>query len=76
MRSEISTIGAGAIDLIGSNNPGVLITCVLKPGDIESISKSLPQKIRMYLTDGYVEADIKKSFGEGIAKAIDLIQIP
>jgi len=74
LSDELSTIGGGAVDMLGSKNPGLHMQCLLTDTAITLLKSSVPTKMRVYTTDGYAEADIKESFGEKISKMVTLIK--
>jgi len=69
----ISSVGAGATGMMGSGSDGVFLSCKVAQEQLESIAKSNITKVRIYTTDGYVEANINNRKAKKANKVIDLI---
>lgn len=55
---EVSSLGAGARGFAGSAAPGLQLSYLITPDQLDKIKKSPPMKLRLYLSSGYVENKI------------------
>lgn len=71
---QLTTYGAGAVGLIGSKALGVELTCLINQETLSKLEEKTLAKVRVYTSDGYVEAEVKEKQAENfkeLAKLID-----
>lgn len=71
---ELTTYGAGAVGLIGSRALGVQLTCIINQSTLLKLEEKTLAKVRVYTSNGYLEAKVKKKQAERfkeLAKLID-----
>lgn len=64
----ISGIGDGAIGLSGSRDQGISLSYQISKKELEEISKNGIKKIRIYLSDYYMEEELKKKKSDSFKK--------
>lgn len=72
--NQLTTYGAGATGLAGSKMLGVELTCIINQANLSKLQEKTLAKVRVYTSDGYVEAEVKdKQAGifKDLAKLID-----
>lgn len=71
---EISSRGAGATGVSGSNTPGINIQYISNEDeDFTVLRDKLVAKMRIYTTDGYIDSEIEESDAKVLQNAIILI---
>lgn len=75
LKYVITTLGGGAIGLIGSEAPGINTSYIsdLDP-DFNILSEKKISKVRFYTSRGYLENEVRPRDAEKIIKAISLIK--
>jgi hypothetical protein len=71
---QLTTYGAGATGLAGSKMLGVELTCIISQEILSKMVEKTLAKVRVYTSDGYVEAEVKEKQAENfmeLAKLID-----
>lgn len=69
-----SGIGDGAVGLSGSQANGVYLSFnVINDSSMQKLRDSQIEKIRLYTTDGYMEAEVKEKYSENMNELMSLI---
>jgi hypothetical protein len=70
---ELTTHGGGAIGLAGSNMLGVELTCIINEEILSILQNKTLVKVRVYTSNGYVEAEVKIKEAENFKQLANLI---
>lgn len=74
MKYGITSIGAGARGLSGSNAMGLEMNYFLQNRNIKILDKKLIEKMRIYLTDSYIECKLSKRNSKKIQNAVKMLE--
>ena len=71
---QLSCTGCGAIGFYGSAAPGIDVSFIVSESKKNTlINYNRIKKIRIYTTDGYIEADIKEKHSKSLIKQFQLL---
>ena len=70
---QLTTYGAGATGLIGSKALGVELTCIINPAILSKLEEKTLAKVRVYTSQGYAEAEVKKKQADSFKELAELI---
>jgi len=70
---QLTTYGAGATGLAGSNMLGINLTCVIDKKILEKLKAKPLMEVRVYTSDGYAEAEVKNKQADKFMELASLI---
>tara|TARA_R100000353_G_scaffold43121_1_gene34523 strand:- start:71472 stop:71993 length:522 start_codon:yes stop_codon:yes gene_type:complete len=70
---QLTTIGGGTIGLLGSHGVGLELTCRISQEILAKLSQKTLDKVRVYTSIGYVEAEVKRKRAETFKELARLI---
>ena len=70
---QLTTYGGGATGLAGSKMLGVELTCIINKETLLKLEEKTLVKVRVYTSDGYVEAEVKDKQAENFKELAKLI---
>lgn len=73
LKSVVSCRGCGAVGFAGSTGYGYDLACALSAEELAALSSLTIKKIRIYLSEGYEEHEIKEKNSQAIKNQILLI---
>lgn len=70
---QITSVGGGAIGLIGSNGLGLELSCLIDQEILSKLKEKTIAKVRVYTSEGYAEAEVNKKHAENFKDLAKLI---
>ena len=72
-RFTLPCVGCGAVRFFGSGDLGFYLRFAIPPPEANKLATQKIKKVRLYMTDGYIENNVKAKSGDLIQKELRLL---